>query len=441
MRTQTKTISEINEKLLRGEAVVMTAMEFKKEVRSGRKFRVSDVDVVTTATRGLMSGTSAMVVVPVAGKGVFGQADKIWLNGVPCLPGISPAGDSGVVDAVIYGTAESVDNEGRYGGGHLMRDIVERREICAEILTDEGKAITTFFTLDDLPFARMYSFRNAFQNYYSFANIKNHASYRENMRSIFSCRPLPVMRGLSCAGSGELNPLENDPYSRVMRAGMKVLVNKAPGVVVGYGTRSSPKMRNLSLAADMFGMDPEFMGGFITSGGVEVINSVAVPFPVLNREILDDLSRCLDENIPLHLADIGDRLHIADVTYADVWSGAKLEIEFERDRCICCSFKCAAEYYCPMQAISWRDGTIDEKLCFGCGACTANCPGGAFKGKGDVPRGCVGRIRALDTDIPIIFRQSNRHRAHLLAEYLKEIMERGEFLMNDSDLEMKHWNV
>ena len=441
MRTQTKTISEINEKLLRGEAVVMTAMEFKREVRSGYKFRVSDVDVVTTATRGLMSGTSAMVVVPFGGRGTFRQADKIWLNGVPCLPGMGDGGGSGTVDTVIYGTAESIDCEGRYGGGHLMRDIVEGKEIHAEVLTDEGKTITASFTLDDLTFARMYSFRNAFQNYYAFANIKNHVSYRENMRSIFSCRSLPVMRGLSCAGSGELNPLENDPYARVIRAGMKILVNKAPGVVIGYGTRSSPRMRNLSLAADMFGMDPEYMGGFITSGGVEIINSVAVPFPVLSQDILDDLSRCLDESIPLHLADIGDRRHIADVTYADVWSGAKLEIAFDPDRCVYCSFKCPAEYYCPMQAISWRDKTIDERLCFGCGACTANCPGGAFMGKGDVPRGCIGHVHALDTDIPIIFRQSNRHRAHLLAEYLKEIMMKGEFLLNDSDLEMKHWNV
>lgn len=440
MESQTKTISEINEKLLRGEAVVLTAMEFKKEVRSGYKFKVSDVDVVTTATRGLMSGTSAMVVLPVAGKGAFRRVEGIWLNGVPCLAA-NPFEGSGMIDVVVYGTSESVDHEGRYGGGHLLRDMVERKEIHAEVLTEGGRRITAFFTLDDLTFARIYSFRNAFQNYYSFANIKNHASYRENKRSIFSCRPLPLLRGLSCAGGGELNPLENDPHSRVMRAGMKILVNKAPGVIIGYGTRSSPKMRNLSVSADMFGMDPEFMGGFITSGGVEVINSVAVPLPILNQGILNDLSRCLDENIPLHLADIGDRVHIADVTYADVWSDAKLEVEFDRDRCIACSFKCAAEYYCPMQAISWRDKRIDEKLCFGCGACTSNCPGGAFMGKGDSPRGCIGTVRALDTDLPIIFRQSNRHRAQLLAGYLKEIMVKGEFLLNYSDLEMEHRNA
>lgn len=441
MKTQTKTIAEINAKLQRGEAVVMTAMEFKKEVRSGSRIQVADVDVVTTATRGLMSGTSATVVLPSAGEDGGRPVRGIWLNGVPCTPAAGPADGPAAIEALIYGTAESVDCPGRYGGGHLLKDIVAGQEIHAEFLTDGGRRTTRRFTIADLGFARIYSFRNAFQNYHAFANIKNLASYRENRRSIFSCRPMPLLRGLSCAGSGELNPLENDPSSRVMRAGMKILVNKAPGVVIGYGTRSSPQMRNLSLAADMRGMDPEFMGGFITGGGVEVINSVAVPFPILNQGVLDDLSRCLDENIPLHLADIGDRLHIADVNYADVWAGARLEIEFDPDRCICCSFTCAAEYYCPMQAISWRDKTIDAKLCYGCGACTSNCPGGAFMGKGDIPRGCVGSIHALGTEIPILFRQSNRHRAQLLAEYLKEIMLKGDFLLNDSDLKMEHRHV
>ncbi|MCD6297728.1 MAG: methanogenesis marker 16 metalloprotein, partial [Deltaproteobacteria bacterium] len=222
--------------------------------------------------------------------------------------------------------------------------------------------------------------------------------------------------------------------------GMKLLVNKAPGVLIGYGTRSTPRMGSLSVAADMFDMDPEFMGGFKTSYGVEVTNSIAVPFPILNQGILDDLANCLDEKIPLRIADIGDRIPVVEGTYAEIWSGAKLEVEFDPDRCIYCSFQCPAEYYCPMGAISWKDKKIDETLCFGCGACTSNCLGGAFMGKGDVPKGRIGQIHAFDTDIPIIFRQSNRFRSELVVEYLKEIMEKGEFLLNDSDFELKIWH-
>ncbi len=441
MSKNQKTISEINRKLKKGEAVVMTAMEFKKEVRSGYKFKVSDVDVVTTGTRAIMSGTSAMLVIPVSKKGAFKRAEKMWLNGVPCFPGSNPEEGSGMVDTVIYGTEESTDHYGRYGGGHLLRDIVERKEIDVECLSNEGKSFYSSFTLDQLKFARYYSFRNDFQNYYAFANIKNHRSYRENPLSIFACRPLPLLGGLGMSGSGEMNPLENDPNSKVFRAGMKILVNKAPGVVIGYGTRSVPKMRSLSVSADMFDMDPEFLGGFKTSYGVEVTNGIAVPFPVLNQDILDNLSHCLDEKIPLRIADIGDRVPIVDRTYADIWSGAKLEVEFDPDRCIYCSFQCPAEYYCPMGAISWKNKEIDETLCFGCGACTANCLGGAFMGKGDVPKGRIGQVHAFDTNIPVIFRQSNRYRAQLLAEYLKEIMDKSEFLLNESDLELKIWSA
>lgn len=437
----TKTIGEINSRLKRGEAVVMTAMEFKKEVRGGYRFKVSDVDVVTTATRAVMSGTSAMLVIPIAEDGAFKRVEKMWLNEVPCLTGCNPEGASGKVDTVIYGTAESRDHPGRYGGGHLMRDLVEGKEISAECLTSEGKTISTTFTIKDLDFARLYSFRNDYQNYLAFANIKNHESYRTNPSSIFTCRPLPVLKGIVASGSGELNPLENDPRGRVVRAGMKIMINKAPGVLIGYGTRSTPAMRALSVAADMFAMDPEFMGGFRTSMGVEVTTGIAVPFPVLDQDILDDLSNCLDENIPLKVADIGDRIPLIDLTYADIWKGARLEVEFDADRCIYCSFQCPAEYYCPMGAISWKDKRIDQSLCVACGACTANCMGGAFMGKGDVPKGRIGEVRAFGTDIPVIFRQSNRHRAQLLAEHLKQELEKGEFLLNDSTLELKLWNV
>ena len=90
MAENKKTIADINERLKKGEAMVMTAMEFKREVRNGYKFKVSDVDVVTTGTRACMSGTSAMVVIPVSEQGVFDRAEKIWLNGVPCFPGCRP---------------------------------------------------------------------------------------------------------------------------------------------------------------------------------------------------------------------------------------------------------------------------------------------------------------------------------------------------------------
>jgi putative methanogenesis marker 16 metalloprotein len=365
----------------------------------------------------------------------------MWLNGVPCIVAANPEEETGVVDAVIYGTAESRDHHGHYGGGNVLRDLVEGKTLDVECLTSEGKTIFTSITLAQLKFARLYNFRNCYRNYMAFGNFKNHRLYRDNPTSIFACRPVPLFRGLTVSGSGELNPLENDPHGKVIKSGTKILLNGAQAMVVGNGTRSAPEKKCLSVAGDMFDMDPQYMGGFRTSYGVEVTNGLAIPFPITDQDVLDGLSNCLDETTRLQIADLGDRIGMSEITYADIWKDAPLEVEFDPDRCISCSFQCPAEYYCPMNAISWKDKCIDETLCVACGACTANCMGGAFRGKGDIFRGCMGSVHAFEKDIPIIFRQSNRFRSEKLAAHLKELMLNGEFLMSDSDFDLKFWNL
>lgn len=432
------TIREINEKLKKGKAVVMTSLDFKEEVRRGHKFEVGEVDVVTCATRGIMSGTAAMFVVPVTGPGIFARAEKIWLNGIPGMPGPAPNERLGVVDVLIHGTGYSKYHPMGYGGGHLFRDLLEGKEIHAEVESVDGRFFESHFTLKDLDFARFYTFRNTFMNYSAFANFKDMASYRNNPRSIFAPRFIPRGRGVSFSGSGGLNPLENDKKFRTLRAGMKVLLNKAPAVVVGCGTRSKPEKPNLSIVGDMFQMDPEFLGGFKTSYGPEITNTVAIPIPLLCQEIIDGITEALDENVPIPVADIGDRVPLEFKRYADVWSPggepSGLEVEFDPERCIFCSFNCPAEYYCPMGAISWRKKEIEQTLCFACGACTLNCLGGAFKEKEREYRGNLGILNAQGVDLPIIFRQSDRRRGILAAAYLKELMEKGEFLLADTDM-------
>lgn len=431
MSVATKTIAEINARLERGEAVVMSATEFKNDVRNGRRFTLADVDVVTTATRAVMSGTSVTLSIPGARAE---DVRRVWLNGVPCTVA---GGTEDAMEVIVYGTAESRDFPGGYGGGHLLRDLVEGKSVELACESDGGRTTYRSITLADLPFARMYNFRNDYQNYTAFANVRNQRSYRDSPNTIFSHRPVPWLKALTVSGSGEMNPLANDPKARAMRAGMGILVNKVPGVVIGYGTRSSAKTRNLSVAADLHGMDPEFMGGFKTSAGMEITNSIAIPMAVTSEEILNDLANCLDEKIVLPIADFADRVPVEQVTYADVWQGAALWVEFNGDRCISCSMQCPAEYYCPMGAISWRQKTIDQSLCVACGACTANCPGGAFSGRDRAPEGRIGAVKAFGKTLPIIVRQSNRRRAEELAGFLKEQMLAGKFKLTDSSLELK----
>ena len=150
MHTQTKTIADINAKLAAGEAVVMTAMELKARVRGGERLSVADVDVVTTATRAVMSGTAAMLSLPVGDEGEL--PDSVTINNVPCLSRFRTR--SGFTPVLLNGTEESLDNHGRYGGGHVLRALVERDAVEIE-WSSGGKRRRMSATLDEMPFARL----------------------------------------------------------------------------------------------------------------------------------------------------------------------------------------------------------------------------------------------------------------------------------------------
>ncbi len=76
-------IQDINARLKCGEAVVITVQDLKAQVREGKTFELGDIDVVTTATHGIMSGSAASFSIPVAPRGKFDHAVAAWINGVP----------------------------------------------------------------------------------------------------------------------------------------------------------------------------------------------------------------------------------------------------------------------------------------------------------------------------------------------------------------------
>jgi putative methanogenesis marker 16 metalloprotein len=413
-RRKAKTVADINARLKRGEAVVMTAQEFKDGIRKGKSFTLDDVDVVTTATHGIMSGTAASFSVPVADRGVFRRAQAAWINGVAGAPGPTPNERLGYVDLIIYGTTGSRDRPHTYGGGHLFRDLVERRPVTIEILTDTGSKMTRQFTLDDLSFARMYSFRNSFKSYMAFGNFRG----GEPVRTIFSYRPMTPETGITAIGSGELSPLQNDPHLRTVGVGTLAMVNDSPGVVVGGGTLSYPDRPNLSIVADMFKMDARYMGGVATSEGVEVLNAVSIPIPVLDEEILADLAGALDEKLKLPVADVHDRVPFTDISYAEVWQGRDLTITFGEPG-TGCGPGCAGASGCPVGAIDWNKRSIDERKCTRCGACTVLCEHGTFVAD-------LGSAMISGKPVPITYRTSDRVRALELMNSLKAKLLEGE---------------
>ncbi|MFH1932947.1 MAG: homocysteine biosynthesis protein [Pseudomonadota bacterium] len=258
MADEEKAISHINHKIKNGEATILTDEELVEGVQKGRDFKLSDVDVVTTSCQVASSGAAAMLCVPVAGQGVFTRAKKIWLNDVPGFPGPAPNERLGLVDTLVFADQQAIDRQGNYNGAKLIWDIIRREEIQVECLSVEGDTYESSFTLDQVEFARMYVYNSFFKKLCA----QNKSASKNN-------------------------------HLKTIRAGSKILLNGAKGIVVGCGTRSAPGNRSLSLAADMFEMDPTNIMEFNTDSGMAITYSVALAIPVVTEEVLNELVECL----------------------------------------------------------------------------------------------------------------------------------------------------
>jgi uncharacterized protein (DUF39 family) len=258
MNSAEKSISHINTNIKRGTAIVMTEQEFMEDLRKGVEFDLPDIDIITTAFCTETSGTAALIGVPVAERGVFTRAKKMWLNGIPGYPGPAPNERLGLVEGLFFAAQFSNNDKGNYSGAQLMRDVIRRDKIEVECLSVEGDTYKTSFVLDQAEFARMY---------------------------VYNC----FFRSLCSANSVS----SKDSHLKVIKAGTKILLNKATGIVIGCGTRSTPEARSLSLAADMFEMDPEELKEREESSGTALKNTIALAIPVLTEDILKDLKECL----------------------------------------------------------------------------------------------------------------------------------------------------
>ncbi len=118
----TRTIEEINEKIRKGDAQVLTAEEMKRLVESsGVEVAFKEVDVVTTGTFGAMCSSGAIVNLGHSDPPI--KIDNAWMNNVPiCHPGAA-------VDLYIGATSMSTTQPYEYGGGHLIEDLVAGKEV------------------------------------------------------------------------------------------------------------------------------------------------------------------------------------------------------------------------------------------------------------------------------------------------------------------------
>lgn len=180
-----KTLEEINEKIRSGRVVVVTAEEMVAVVaEKGPKGAAEMIDVVTTGTFGPMCSSGAMMNVGHSRPRIKLGGGQMLLNRVPAYAGLAAA------DLYIGATALPDDDprnavfpgEFRYGGGHVIEDLVAGRRVLLEATTYgtdcyPRREIATWLTLEELNEAYLFNPRNGYQNYNVAVNESDRTIY------------------------------------------------------------------------------------------------------------------------------------------------------------------------------------------------------------------------------------------------------------------------
>ena len=312
-----KTIQEINEKIKKGEAFVVTAEEMIEIVEeNGAVEAASQVDVVTTGTFAPMCSSGAFI--------NFGhtkpkiKASTVYLNEVLCYGGIA------AVDFYIGATQVSKNDplnhnhpgEFRYGGGHVIEDLISGKEvhlIAESYGTDcyPRKYYEATITINDLRNAFMYNPRNCYQNYNVAINLSNKTIY--TYMGVLK----PHGGNINYCSAGQLSPLLNDPYYLTIGTGTKIFLGGAEGVITWQGTQHNPNASRtangvvkegagtIAVSGDMKQMSPEWIKGVSILGyGCSMSVGIGIPIPILNEEIAR-FSGVKDDDIFAPLIDYG----------------------------------------------------------------------------------------------------------------------------------------
>lgn len=409
-------LSDIGRKINTGTANIVTVQEFINRLDNGELIKFEDVDVITTATKGLMSGIMGLFSFRLVAPKTLRKFTEISINGIPAFPGPCPNEYLGIVDLIVYGTAQSQERDS-YCGGSLFRELVEGKAVELVAKSSEGEKVEKEMTLEEMQYAKLVGTRQAIKNYNAMLNCE---SYKVD--TIFSCLPFEANKTeLTFSGCGALNPFQNDPKFQSFGVGSPLLVNGSMGYLIGPGTRNYVAKPNMMTIAPMIQMKPEYMGAFKTSYGLEPICSIALPIPILNEEIFDNIIQS-DKDVNLTILSLVGREKVGEITYADVWDN-NFFMKFDSKVCKDCE-ECKTIDYCPTNAFIIKDGAIsaiDRSRCFNCGTCVRLCPD-AFKLD-------LKSIEFEGSEIPVVLRQSDRFGAIKLAEELKTKILNGEFVL------------
>jgi uncharacterized protein (DUF39 family) len=335
-KPRVKTYAEINEKIRKGEAVVLTAEEVAEMAKTASPEEIVEkVDVVTTATFGAMCSSGAFI--------NFGHAnppirmEKIRLNGVPAYEGLA------AVDTYIGATACSSKNP-EYGGAHVIQDLIEGKDIVLEAWgkgTDcyPRKHIKTIINKNTVNEMFLFNPRNAYQNYNVAVNTTTQTKYT------YMGTLLPNMRNATYSTAGELSPLLNDPEFKTIGIGTRIFFGGTTGYVVWPGTQfhtTRPKDENgvpvtnaatLAVIGNLKEMTSEYLtAAYYEKYGVSLFVGIGIPIPVLNVEMAKRVS-INNSQIQSSVLDYGSpgTPKLGQVTYEQLRSG-EIEVNGQKIR-------------------------------------------------------------------------------------------------------------
>jgi uncharacterized protein (DUF39 family) len=296
-----KTIEEINQKIKRGKAVVVTAEEIIGIAKEkGTKKAAEEVDVVTTGTFGPMCSSGAYFNTGHTKPRIKFGGGRVTLNDVPAYTGLA------AVDLFIGATALPEDDprnkvhpgEFNYGGGHVIEELVAGKDIRLEATaygTDcyPRKKLETWINIKDLNEAVLFNIRNAYQNYNVAANTSDKTIY--TYMGVLRAK----LGNINYSTAGQLSPLLNDPHYKTIGIGTRVFLGGGTGLVAWQGTQHNPDVPRtekgvptrgsgtLCLIGDLKQMSPRWLVGTSMLGyGATLTVGIGVPIPILNEEIL-----------------------------------------------------------------------------------------------------------------------------------------------------------
>jgi uncharacterized protein (DUF39 family) len=296
-----KTIKEINEKIKKGEVVVVTAEEVIDLVeKKGAKICAQEIDVVTTATFGPMCSSGAYFNIGHSKPRIKLGGGVCKLNDVPCYTGFA------AVDIYLGATAVPDDDprnkvypgEFKYGGAHVIQEIVSGADVRLEATaygTDcyPRKKLETLININDLNEAVLFNIRNCYQNYNVAVNLSDKMIYT------YMGALKPNLGNANYCSAGQLSPLLKDPYYKRIGVGTKIFLGGGIGFVAWHGTQHNPLVPRrengspkvpagtLSVIGDLKQMNSRWLVGTSMLGyGVSLSIGIGVPIPILDEETI-----------------------------------------------------------------------------------------------------------------------------------------------------------